>query len=142
MTTVIGSLAGTIYLFLALLHFYWAFGGRKWLDGCLPSKGPGEPPLFVPAPFPTAAVGILLSIAAAIVWQQAKLISTPLPTSWAYIGTIVLTILFGLRAIGEGTYCGFTKRVKGTPFAERDTKIYSPLCAALATMVGWLAWHG
>jgi hypothetical protein len=40
------------------------------------------------------------------------------------------------RAVGEGRYVGFLKRVRNTAFARNDTWLYSPLCVALA--VGFL----
>jgi hypothetical protein len=44
----------------------------------------------------------------------------------------VLAVLFGGRAIGERRYVGFFKRVRGTTFAWWDTRVFSPLCAALS----------
>jgi hypothetical protein len=49
----------------------------------------------------------------------------------------MLAAIFAVRAIGEGNYVGFIKRVRNTTFARNDTWIYSPLCALLAT--GFLA---
>ena len=40
---------------------------------------------------------------------------------------------------GRRTF-GFFKVVKGTPFAEWDTWLYSPLCLLLALLAAGLAW--
>lgn len=37
-------------------------------------------------------------------------------------------ILFLLRAIGERRYVGIFKRVRGTPFAKNDDRVFVPLC--------------
>jgi hypothetical protein len=43
------------------------------------------------------------------------------------------------RAVGDFKYVGFSKRVRGTPFARLDTWIYSPLCLLLALGVALVA---
>jgi hypothetical protein len=50
-------------------------------------------------------------------------------------GTWTLAALFLLRGIGDFRLVGFFKRVRGTRFARRDTRLYSPLCLALALAV-------
>jgi hypothetical protein len=43
-------------------------------------------------------------------------------------------LIFVLRAIGNLRTFGFFKTITGTPFAEWDTWLYSPLCLLLALL--------
>jgi len=49
--------------------------------------------------------------------------------------------VFALRAIGDFRHVGFFKRVRGCRFARLDTLAYSPLCTALALLIGIAARH-
>jgi hypothetical protein len=51
----------------------------------------------------------------------------------------VFAALFGTRAIGQGKYVGFLKRVRNTAFARNDTWLYSSLCVVLVAAVLVLA---
>jgi hypothetical protein len=46
-----------------------------------------------------------------------------------------------LRAIGDFRYVGFFKRIRDSKFARLDTLAYSPLCAALAVLIGIAAYR-
>ena len=50
-----------------------------------------------------------------------------------------LGLVFVLRAIGNLRTFGFFKTVTGTPFADWDTWLYSPLCLLLALLAAGLA---
>jgi hypothetical protein len=57
----------------------------------------------------------------------------------ARIGIWVLAAVFAARAVGDFRYVGFFKRVRDSRFARRDSRLFSPLCAAIAlaaAMVG------
>jgi hypothetical protein len=47
--------------------------------------------------------------------------------------------VLALRAIGEFRYVGLFKRVRESRFAALDTRVYTPLCVALAAAVFYLA---
>ena len=44
-------------------------------------------------------------------------------------------IVRGLRAVGDFRMVGFWKTVRDTPFARWDTRLFSPLCVAIAALV-------
>ena len=52
------------------------------------------------------------------------------------IAAWLIAAVFALRAIGDFRYVGFFKRVRGSKFARLDTLAYSPLCTALALLIG------
>ncbi len=55
------------------------------------------------------------------------------------VGVWGLGLVFLLRAVGNLRTFGFFKIVKGTPFADWDTWLYSPLCLLLALLAAGLA---
>ncbi len=100
-------LLGTI----AAVHFYWAAGGTRGIDLAIPSApGTSSHPVFTPG------VG-----------------GTVLPASQATVLRLMAAV-FTLRAVGERRYVGFFKRVKDTPFAVWDSRLFSPLCIALSLL--------
>jgi hypothetical protein len=123
------GLAG-LFIVLAAAHFYWAAGGGSDLDGFVPTDG-GRP-VLTPGPLASAAVGVALLAAALVVACRAGLLCAGLPAWVARIGIWVLAAVFAARAIGEFRYVGFFKRVRDSRFARRDTRLFSPLCAAIA----------
>ena len=50
-----------------------------------------------------------------------------------------LGLVFLLRAFGNLRTFGFFKTVTGTPFAQWDTGLYSPLCLLIALLAAGLA---
>lgn len=107
--------------FVALLHLYWAFGGDFWLDKALPTTDDGQR-LLNPSKVLTLVVGIVLLGFTYLVYL---LYSTPSKLS-IYMGWSVALIFF-LRAIGDFKTVGLFKRIKDTPFAYYDTRLYIPL---------------
>jgi len=63
----------------------------------------------------------------------------PVPAWIGRIGVWGIALAFAARAIGERRYLGFFKRVRGTQFAQRDTRFYSPLCVLIAALACALA---
>jgi Protein of unknown function (DUF3995) len=121
---------------LGILHVYWALGGR-WAMGAAVPEHEGRP-LFQPGVVATLVVAALLFGATILVLPQGAhgfLLSEPL-TSW---GRWVVAVAFMARAIGDFRYVGFFKRVRGTRFADLDTRVYSPLCFALGLATARLA---
>jgi hypothetical protein len=124
---VAGAGTALVFLSLACLHIYWAFGGRTGASAAVPEIG--DRPLFSPSKAATLVVALLLATSAVIVvgglrsWDPRPLFELG--------GAGVAAVLLA-RSIGDRRYVGVLKRVKGTDFARRDTWIYSPLCLALA----------
>lgn len=117
-------LLGTI----AAVHFYWAAGGTRGIDLAIPSApGTSSHPVFTPGVGGTAAVGVLLLAGAAVATGHL------LPASQATVLRLMAAV-FTLRAVGERRYVGFFKRVKDTPFAVWDSRLFSPLCIALSLL--------
>lgn len=108
-------------LFVALLHFYWAFGGGFWLNKALPTTNDGQR-LLNPSKILTLIVGIVLL---GFTYLAYSLYASPNKLS-IYMGWAIALIFF-LRAIGDFKMVGIFKQIKDTPFAYYDTRLYIPL---------------
>jgi hypothetical protein len=124
---LLGALAG--------LHAFWALGGSWGKAVALPERDGA--PLFRPSRVSTLLVAAALLTAAACAVVRGGVVAAPGAGLAAQVGCWVFAVIFGVRALGEGTYVGFLKRVRHTSFAHNDTWFYSPLCVALAA--GFLA---
>lgn len=121
-----------IFLMIAAVHFYWALGGKKWADLAIPTNAATSDFLFKPRPVETLAVGIsfvgfayIMACEVAFLSHQSTLIR---------YGAWLIPVVFLLRAVGEFRYVGFFKKINNTPFAQMDTKYYSPLCLAVGVL--------
>ncbi|MCE9598239.1 MAG: DUF3995 domain-containing protein [Spirochaetia bacterium] len=116
---------------IALLHAYWALGGRIGKFAALPEQD-GKP-VFLPSKFATWLVAIALAFASLVALRAGDLIYSSFLNSrishWFCLG---MAIIFLLRAIGDFKLVGFGKKVRGTQFARQDTLYYSPLCVLLS----------
>jgi hypothetical protein len=120
-----------IFLILSLIHFYWAFGGRLWYNEVLPTNSTGskrmEPGLttgFI------IAFGLLLL--AFITIGNQGLLDKYINRKYLRYGTLVISVIFFIRAIGDFKFFGFFKTIKETSFASNDTVFFSPLCVFTA----------
>ncbi|WP_317203814.1 DUF3995 domain-containing protein [Janthinobacterium sp.] len=123
---------------VAVFHLYWATGGRRGADLVIPRRPAplGGAPLFHPSPLGTLVVALFLAgvaVLAAVVYNGADI---TLSWRWNRVLLAVCGAVFVLRAIGEFRYLGFFKRVKDSPFAFWDTRLFSPfiLLIGLACM--------
>ncbi len=130
---ILSWIAGLILFFLSGIHFYWLSRGQTSGNKVVPTMN-GKL-AFQPGKFATVIVGILLCLAAFL--PIGLTLENPLgiPKFLFRDGVFFLSFLFLLRSIGEFRLVGFFKSVKGTPFAEYDTKYYSPLCLFLSLLL-------
>lgn len=120
-----------IFLFLAFLHIYWAFGGTWALENALPVCSSGERALS-PSKTGTFIVGIGLAIFAFITVANTGIVGRFIPMDYIHIATYFIAAIFSLRAIGDFKYIGMMKSVKGTGFAKEDNRTYIPLCLLIS----------
>ncbi|WP_176167209.1 DUF3995 domain-containing protein [Mesobacillus jeotgali] len=128
---MINSLIGItslIFIFIGMLHFFWAFGGSWGVSMALPTKDDRESPVLQPRMLGTLFIGLLCFFASILLLVQIDFFTAIKPSTLSKWLCISGGIVFLLRAIGEGKYVGFFKKIKHTTFAKRDTAFYSPLC--------------
>ena len=120
----------SVLAFLSGLHIYWAFGGR-WGWGAAIPQVDGRP-AFTPSRFATFLVALGLAAAAALPLVRVGAFPFPVPPWLSRWSAVLLAFIFFVRAVGDFRLVGFFKRVRGTPFAIWDTRLFSPLCLLLA----------
>ena len=123
---VAGAGASLVLAGLAVVHVYWAFGGRKGRAAAVPEVG--DRAVFSPSKAATLVVALLLAASAVILIGCIREWASPL----FEIGCAGIAVVLLARSIGDRRYVGLLKRVRDTDFARRDTWLYSPLCLALA----------
>jgi Protein of unknown function (DUF3995) len=135
MATTISISLFLVFSFLGGLHFYWAFGGKWGLEAALPSNPKGNK-VFTPNQASTIFVGFaLLSMGIFVLLKNNPTWSANLPDFVNKWGLLGLAIVFLLRAMGDFRYAGFFKKIKGTTFADFDTRYYSPLCLFIGVLL-------
>lgn len=132
----------TVFVVLALWHFRMAFSPQTGESKAVPSVD-GKP-LFVPSRTATLLVGLALLGCTALVAATAGFLWPDAPPRFLSWLSYALALGLLARAIGDFRYVGLFKKVRNSPFARMDTRLYSPLCLLLAAGVacvaaGWLA---
>lgn len=120
-----------VFVVLGGFHFYWFFGGKFGFAKVIPSKGEKPNSLSIPK-FATLIVAFVLSSFGLLYLLKVDFIRLQLPTWITDYAYWVIPSIFLLRAIGEFNYVGFFKKIKGTEFANADSKMFSPLCLLIA----------
>lgn len=119
-----------VFLALAMLHLYWVFGGRALKLGAVPQVA-GRP-AFVPSPGMTLGVALALSTCALLVAGTVGWLPIPIPQRFFCWLVFALALVFLARAIGDFRLVGFFKKTQYSVFARLDTRVFSPLCLAIA----------
>jgi len=120
-----------IFIFLSLLHFYWAFGGKWAIDATVPEKwlddytNPENKWKNVTA---TLIVAIGLLFFAFVIGLNVNLVSVDLSAKMVKWITGGIGGIFLLRAVGDMNMFGFFKKKSESKFSKNDSLIYSPLC--------------
>ncbi len=122
-----------IFTILSGFHFYWLFGGTWGIENVIPTKGNNLNSIAIPK-FATLIVSLVLAAFGFIYLINSGFINSPFPNWITTYGSWIIPIIFTLRAIGEFNYVGIFKKIKHTKFAKADTKIFTPLCAAIGVL--------
>lgn len=120
-----------ILLSISGIHFFWAFGGKWGENAALPTSVDGKKALN-PDIFATLIVAFGLLAMALLHLEKVQILGLPIPTWINVYGLKIIAGIFLVRAIGDFRYVGFFKKIKGTIFANLDTKFYTPLCVLLS----------
>ena len=126
-----------VLLSLAAVHVYWAIRGAGGTNG-IPSRPDGTL-VFQPGRLATLSVAGALAIEGLLVAGHAHLVAVGLSPDILRVGVWGVAATFTLRTIGEFRYVGLFKRVHGTPFARWDTRLFTPICAAIAAAAAVVA---
>jgi Protein of unknown function (DUF3995) len=136
-TMIAGAAAIVILLAAAAVHVYWAAGGKAGKAAAVPTAEGRA--VIKPSAMSTAMVAAGLCVMAALVALRIGWLKLPGFAGdhiLVQIAVWLIAAVFALRAIGDFRYVGFFKRIREGMFARLDTLAYSPLCAALAVLIG------
>ncbi|HEY8784399.1 MAG TPA: DUF3995 domain-containing protein [Mucilaginibacter sp.] len=133
MKILIASFLVIVFIFLAAIHIYWAFGGKNPSVATIPTtqnnKAVINPGLFDCL---VVAIGLLSFGLSILIKSGVTSFSSP---GWLMnCGLWAIAAIFILRAIGEFKYIGFFKKIKTTKFGQLDTKYYAPLCLLIGIL--------
>lgn len=129
MIKILIGITSLLFIFIGMLHVFWAFGGSWGVNSVLPTNDDDSKlPVLQPRRIGTVFIGLLCFFASVLLLVQIDLFSVIKTSPFSKWLCIAGGIIFLLRAIGEGKYVGFFKKIKHTRFAKQDTAFYSPLC--------------
>jgi hypothetical protein len=120
------------------MHVYWGLGGRSGHAATVPQVD-GKA-LFRPSCFATLAVAAALLAATVVVAGVAGWLGAAVPAGLSRLLTLVMSLVFLVRAVGDFKYVGFFRRASESTFAYWDLHFYSPLCLFIAAAGLVLAW--
>ena len=122
-----------IFILLSILHFYWAFGGKLWYEDVLPTSSNGLHKLN-PSRTATLIIAFGMLFFALLTVGSQGWFDRYIKRRYFRYGTLIIAIIFFLRAMGDFRFIGFFKTVKETRFAINDTQIFSPLCLLIGSL--------
>ena len=121
----------SIFILLSFMHIYWALGGKRGMNAVIPTITENQD-IIKPGPFITLAIAAGMGLFAFVIIGNLDIFREYIDISFFKYATLVIGILFTLRAIGDFRYVGFFKKATGTTFAKNDTRYYSPLSVVIA----------
>lgn len=123
-------LGAAILAIAALVHFYWAVGGRAGKTRAVP-EWDGRP-LFTASRLAILLAGLgMLGMGLAYAAVAAGWLDGGSPWAGAIVA-VVLGCVFLARGIGDFDHVGLFNKGGQTGFAKADRLIYSPICLFLA----------
>lgn len=131
MKIILAFILTAIFIFLSLLHGYWALGGKWAIEKTIPTRfqdsffDQNNHLKIVMATFVVAAG--LMALAIMVAGYIGK-VNIPVNAELLRIGLILAAIVFLIRSIGNFKDIGFFKSDRTGEFGYWDSKLYSPLC--------------
>jgi hypothetical protein len=141
MTTrdILGLLLAAIFAVLGLLHVYWAIGGKSGGGAAVPTVN--DVAAFSPSPQATLMVAAALFAAMLVILGCLGWFGETIPNRLFRVMTLVISLAFLLRAVGDFRLVGFFKPATESAFAYWDTWLYSPLCLFISVAAFFVAWR-
>ncbi len=129
--TILIVIVVALFLLIALLHFYWALGGKWGVEGAIPEQ-------FRTAYFSienhfkvqlaTIVVAMGLCVFASIIGTHYLIDAGRVEAGYTTYVSWGIAAIFLIRAIGDFNYVGIFKKYNEDIFTRNDTRIYVPLC--------------
>lgn len=123
-----------VFIALAVIHLYWLAGGKWGLNVAFPTKESGEKLMNfdnnLQTKLPTLVVAVGLIAFGLVALELGHWLT--LLGNWTTTVGYTIAGIFAFRALGDFNYLGLFKKVKSTPFAQKDSSLYVPLCLFLS----------
>ena len=123
-----------IFLALAFLHLYWVIARKRGSTAVLPTASDSSEPAFKPGRVVTLMVAVSLFCCAWVIISNLKAVGWPFGRQYLRYTTLGISVVFFLRAIGDFRYMGAFKKIKDTPFARNDSRVFIPLCIVIGIL--------
>ncbi|MEO5647582.1 MAG: DUF3995 domain-containing protein, partial [Chitinophagaceae bacterium] len=89
-----------IFIFLSILHFYWAFGGKLWYDDVLPTNSKGLNRMN-----PSSTAGLIVAFGllffALVTIGSHGVFDKYFKRKYFHYSMLAIAVIFFLRAIGD-----------------------------------------
>lgn len=125
------------YFALALVHVYWALGGRRGTHAAIPHRG-GEP-AFRPGRAATAAVAAAIACCSGLLLAWMRWFPVPVSRTTLRVGLCLIGTAMLLRALGDFRYVGLFRRIRNSAFARMDRLFYTPASLAAGVLLFLIA---
>jgi len=137
MTYRLGIVLVLIFACLSVLHIFWALGGSWGSEVAIPSANGKR--TMNPSALATVLVAVALLMAMFTILGRLGVLGAVLPPWVFYWGSLGISLIFLLRAIGDFRVVGFFKQIRDTGFAHWDTMLFSPLCLFISIVAFMVA---
>lgn len=121
----------TLFLVIALLHFYWALGGKWGVEGAIPEQfrtSYFRKENHFKVQLSTIIVAMGLCVFASIIGTHYLIDEGRVEAGYTTYISWGIAAIFIIRAIGDFNYVGMFKKYTDDKFYRNDTRIYVPLC--------------
>ena len=144
MSLLVAQGIATVFILIAVVHLFWAMGGRLGSEAVVPQvvgDSPGQlRPAFRPSTLGTGLVALGLLLIALLVCLRVGLYLPLLGQAWLQWLISAIALLMFARAIGDSNLVGFFKTPSTSRFARLDNLLDSPLCVVLGAGLLAVAW--
>ncbi len=131
MTQTLALVSCLIFLILAGIHIYWILAGKWGHNAALPCT-PEKTKALNPDPLATLLVILGLISFAALSLANAGIVAFPFDEKYLKILSLLISIIYAARAIGDFKFFGIFKIQEKGLFARNDTQSYIPLYVFLS----------
>ena len=139
--TIVASIVSVMFVLLAILHVYWAAGGRAGIEKVIPQVE-GKPAI-TPGKIITLGVAMGLMGVASVAYALGNVdLTSYLMGDYVIYAGWFLALIFFIRAVGDFNLVGFFKKYKGSDFATYDSRYYSPFCLLVSIVFVFLVTSG
>jgi len=135
---VVAAIISVVFFLLAILHLYWAYGGKVGINKVIPVVE-GEPAIETGKTVTLLVAFGLIGVAGVSYSLGNMNVSSYEYGNYLTSAGWILAFVFLGRAVGDFKLVGFFKKYKGTEFAVYDTRYYSPFCLSVSAAFVFLS---